>query len=1283
MLINDFCFISHIHFSFIVMLLFKVLFFYVLFADASAMNPDSLGTRSTYQPQNPSPVFHFDPHLNEPTHSVGQSNVSNHVIATTIPHLVYPVEEVNHDDHLSHTGGNTVFHPKDLHRPNSPFSEIFSSDNNRKEDAGSDLTDVHVEDGSLQVLAVDGIHYPKMLPSRVSMAEEGLEVTGFHFVENEDVSKTTDQRTLEVSLINRIDDDYTLYFEWDAPPIARDSGTKISGIEGYHFEYRVDNSSWSRTTLGLTSSMDYSRVITGRGATFNFRIRARYENDSNESWSNIVTFTTYDVPDAPTNLQAEASGENTINLSWSEPSEDGGLAIQQYRVESSADGTSGWKYEGIRRGAKSTTYSHRLLAPRTTRYYRVIAYNYIGYSEPSNISSATTKFKPVVPSVPTNLSATATSGTQINISWTTPDDDGGADIAGYRIESSLYENMLWSDLVSDTGDDETTYEAMNLKPGSTRFYRVSAINSAGTGEASEKVSATTYSLPDPPTNLTATSSGSTSIILTWRAPSDDGGAPILGYRIDTKIGSAWTTIEANSGLATLSYTVRNLPPSTGRYYRVLAINSVGTGPPSLNVIGFTAPSGGGGVSVPSAPIGLSATASGSNTINLSWRKPDDGGAAIKGYRIEFSTDGGSTFNELEASHSTTTYSHTGLDPSITCVYRVRATNSEGSSLWSDTDSATTGPAPIATAPDAPSGLTANPSGSSRINLSWTAPNNGGAEIEGYRIEVSPDGTANSWTELIASQTAITYSHTGLSPSTTRHYRVRAVNSVGPGAWSTNSATTGPAAPIATAPNAPTALTATSSGSTTINLSWTAPDDGGEAIIGYRIEVSPDGTANSWTELVARQNSTSYSHTGLSPSTTRHYRVRAINSVGTSAWSDTDSATTGPATPTATAPDAPTGLIATASGSTTINLSWTEPDDGGAVITGYRIEVSLDGIAGWTDLESTTSSTITSYDHTNLNPETTRYYRVRAINSVGQSDLSNIANATTEPIVPLSFVTTVEAQFYPVGIAISDCILPEALGGVKPYDYTLTSSLPEGLIFNESTQTISGIPSGITPETMLTWTVEDAVGTITSLKFSLEVYSMSFDKTVENQSYARGQTIPTLILPEAAGGQSPVQYSLNLLELPLGLMFDVLTRSISGTPLVISPQIPFTFKAVDANGALDSLVFTIEVVSPVNTEEQPDVVENFVVHSNYPNPFLHSTQLVFDLPWSAQLQVEVLDLTGRRVYEKPPIHVNAGTGLELELDDLKLPSGSYVYRMMATSHDGGSTEVYVGHFMSVK
>ena len=110
-------------------------------------------------------------------------------------------------------------------------------------------------------------------------------------------------------------------------------------------------------------------------------------------------------------------------------------------------------------------------------------------------------------------------------------------------------------------------------------------------------------------------------------------------------------------------------------------------------------------------------------------------------------------------------------------------------------------------------------------------------------------------------------------------------------------TTGTTTTANTAPSAPTGLTATAKGQSQIDLAWTVPaSTGGSAITGYKIEVSPDGSSN-WSNLVANTESTAttYTHTGLNAATTRHYRVSAINAVGTSAASDSAEATTEEAT----------------------------------------------------------------------------------------------------------------------------------------------------------------------------------------------------------------------------------------------------------------------------------------------------------------------------------------------------------------------------------------------------
>ena len=291
--------------------------------------------------------------------------------------------------------------------------------------------------------------------------------------------------------------------------------------------------------------------------------------------------------------------------------------------------------------------------------------------------------------------------------------------------------------------------------------------------------------------------------------------------------------------------------------------------------------------------------------------------------------------------------------------------------------------------DPPTGLTATASGDGQIDLDWSAPaDDGGAAVTGYRIEVSHNGSSN-WSNVVANTgSAVTeYSHTGLSADATRHYRVSAINANGTSAPSNvANATTN------NVPDAPTGLTATASGSTQIDLAWNAPaNDGGSAITGYRIQVSSSGSSN-WSDLVADTGSTAtaYTHTGLSPGNRRYYRVSAINAVGTSSRSNVANATT------YDRPGRPTGLTANANGSTQIDLSWNAPaSDGGAAVTGYRIEHTLDGGSNWSDLVADTGSAAPEYSDTGLPPGAARYYRVYALNAAGASDVSNVARASAD------------------------------------------------------------------------------------------------------------------------------------------------------------------------------------------------------------------------------------------------------------------------------------------------
>ena len=100
------------------------------------------------------------------------------------------------------------------------------------------------------------------------------------------------------------------------------------------------------------------------------------------------------------------------------------------------------------------------------------------------------------PGAPTRLTATASGTTTINLSWTAPASNGGSAITGYKIEVSSDGGSNWTDLVANTDSTATTYAHTGLADGDTRHYRVSAINSVGTGLPSNVDDATTDTVID-------------------------------------------------------------------------------------------------------------------------------------------------------------------------------------------------------------------------------------------------------------------------------------------------------------------------------------------------------------------------------------------------------------------------------------------------------------------------------------------------------------------------------------------------------------------------------------------------------------------------------------------------------------------------------------------------------------------------------------------------------------------------------------------------------------------
>jgi hypothetical protein len=230
--------------------------------------------------------------------------------------------------------------------------------------------------------------------------------------------------------------------------------------------------------------------------------------------------------------------------------------------------------------------------------------------------------------------------------------------------------------------------------------------------------------------------------------------------------SAWTqvTVAFNTGSATSITLYGAYNAGTGRFDDfVLDQQSAGT--------------------IPAAPSGLTATATGASSITVSWT---DNSSDETGFKLERKTGSGGTWSEIAGSiaANTVTFNNTGLSASTQYFYRLRSYNGAGNSSYSNEASATTTATPP---PAAPSSLTATANGSSAINLSWTDNSN---NETAFKLE-RKTGSGGTWAEIngsIAANTT-TFSNTGLSASTTYFYRIRSSNAAGNSSYSNEASAT--------------------------------------------------------------------------------------------------------------------------------------------------------------------------------------------------------------------------------------------------------------------------------------------------------------------------------------------------------------------------------------------------------------------------------------------------------------------------------------------------------------
>ncbi len=733
------------------------------------------------------------------------------------------------------------------------------------------------------------------------------------------------------------------------------SWTAVTGAASYAL-WRFDTS-WAQVGGAITATA-YDDTDVAIGTTYYYQLRA-ISGSSEGAWSNRVTVTVPSTtPGAPQNLTATAGG-GQVMLAWNPPADNGGSIITEYQYRYQMSGGE-WMEEWTSTGMDRTATVSGLNLD--TQYnFEVRAVNANGDGAAASASATTT----ATPGMPQNLSATA-GDSQVTLSWGAPTENGGSAITGYayRYQMSGGEWMNWVEVALNQ-----TATVSGLDVATQYNFEVRASNANGDGAAAS-TSATTTATPGMPQNPSATA-GDSQVTLSWGAPTENGGSAITGYAYRYQMSGGewmnWVEVALNQ-----TATVSGLDVATQYNFEVRASNANGDGAAASASATTTA--------TPGMPQNFMATP-GDAEVTLTWDAPEsDGGSAITGYAFRYQMSGGE-WMEWTPTGMTRTVTVTGLTNDTAHDFEVRASNANGDGNEVATATAT----PMSTVPAVPTGFGVTSTALTSITLGWPAV----PGATGYEIQRRMSGDTD-WTDLTG-VSGMSHTDSGLTPATSYNYQIRATNVAGESGWSAM-VTVSTDTPVA--PDAP-ALTASPTSANTIRLTWSAPNNGGSAITVYRIDVSDDGSDGSWSMLASpAAAATSYDHDGLARLTEKHYRIRASNAYGDSAWSVAVSATT-----RAEAPRIPTSLVASATSDTMITISWIAPDDnGGSDITRYELQVSNNGSTGWSALGG--SLTTPAYEHSSgLTAGTTKYYKVRAYNVAGAGAWSLVTSATTTGAVP--------------------------------------------------------------------------------------------------------------------------------------------------------------------------------------------------------------------------------------------------------------------------------------------
>ncbi len=707
-----------------------------------------------------------------------------------------------------------------------------------------------------------------------------------------------------------------------------------------------------------------------------------------------------ELPEKPTNLTAKIISETEIDLSWT----DNSTNEAGFKLERSKNGGTDWT-PVTSTGKDVSSYKNTGLDAGTSYSFKVMAFNAIGASEYSNIASGSTpaaivySLGTVTTSAVTDITRnTASCGGNVTADGNSPILARG--ICWGTAENPTVQNSKTTD---GGGTGAFTSSLTELLPGIQYYVRAYATNSVGTAYGEQVPFTTLAPLPVVATLTTTEATSVTSFsAMSGGNITADGGVTV------TARGICWSTTEnptiendtLNSGTGTGSFTgqLEGLSGSTTYYVRAYAINSAGTAYGAQ--VSFI-------TSAPSAWVPDLTTITVSNKTATSAQTggniTSDKGLPVTVRGVCWSTSpspsvsNDTTINGSGPGSFVSTIKN--LTPNTKYYIRAYATNSQGTGYGDEITITTDNVVPpVATSADATSfsATSATLNGSVNANGTETAISfeYGTTFMYGLTAAATP-ATATGITP--ASALAII---TGLSPNTLYHFRIKAVSPGGTvyGDDLTFTTLILPAATTGSAINIyPTTVTLSgnvnASGNTTsIKFQYGTTTEYGTTLLGI-----PDN-ANGVSEVYSVVDLS-----GLTKSTTYHFRIVAENRAGTTNGEDKTFTTleNDPVLPSVSTKAVTNITSSTATGGGNIT------NDGGATVIARGICYGTNPAPTLDDFRTANDEGNGEYSSpfTGLTASTTYYVRAYATNMIGTSYGNEVSFTTSAPPADLPTVTT--------------------------------------------------------------------------------------------------------------------------------------------------------------------------------------------------------------------------------------------------------------------------------------